>query len=258
MYVWYSVEAVTGYAFDLRRGVLADSPTVERALGRFLVDSLAGEERLRAILQYVGLEAAAAHFTAHIAPREHVRIGDFGEIVAGRLLEDMEELSRPVEKLRHRETPEWPMKLTDVFCIKLDAGEIVSLVFCEAKAGTTRPDADLAQRAYQQVYEDVEADEPQVLFFAMDRLLDESNHRAYLQLHQAMHRSPPVPRALRLVFVFDDEAWRNDVIDALNDDLISGELTLADDFRFYVLTRQELRAVIAKSYETAHEAAVHG
>ena len=256
--MWYTVEAEGSYAFELQRGALAGSPTVENTVGAFLVDSLINLERLKAILQHIGLGTAAAYFAAHVASKEHIRIGDFGEVVAGRLLQDAEGVIQPVEKLRYRTSPDLPMNLTDVLCAKLESGEIVSLVFCEAKAGTTPPKGTLARDAYRQAYHDIEADEPQILFFAMDRLLENSEDTAYLQFHEAMHRTEPVPRALRLVFVFDSKAWRDGTMDDLNDAFAAEELPLAEDLICYVITRDELKAVIEGSYTEANRIVTDG
>ena len=73
-----------------------------------------------------------------------------------------------------------------------------------------------------------------------------------------MHRTPPVPRALRIVFVFDEGVWRDRVLEALHDDFISGELTLAEDFKCYVVTREGLRAVIAGAYAKAERMVSNG
>ena len=117
--MWYNAKEDTNYRFNLQRGVLTDSPAVEQTVGGFLLDGLANVELMKSILRRVGLTAAVNYFDAHVASRENVQIGDFGEVVAGHLLEDAEGLKRLIEKLRHRESPEWPMKLTDVFCVSV-------------------------------------------------------------------------------------------------------------------------------------------
>ena len=150
------------------------------------------------------------------------------------------------------------MKLTDVFCVNIENEDIVGFLFGEAKAGTTAPNTALGQEAYRQIYQDIEDEEPQILFFTLDRLLDTSDYTAYFQLEEAMHRTPPVPRALRIVFVFDEGVWRDRVLEALHEDFISGELTLAEDFKCYVVTREGLRAVIAGAYAEAERMVSNG
>ena len=118
--MWYSVHKDSSYRFELQRGVLASSPAVEETIGGFLLNGLANGEQLKGILQRLGLTAAIRHFDAHVASSENIRIGDFGEVVAGNLLEVEENVERLVEKLRHRESPQWPMKLTDVFCVNIE------------------------------------------------------------------------------------------------------------------------------------------
>ena len=256
--MWYTVEEDTNYSFDLQRGVLASSPSVEQTVGVFLLNGLANVGQLKSILRRVGLTAAANYFDAHVASRQNVRIGDFGEVVAGHLLEDKEGVKQLIEKLRHRESPNWPMKLTDVFCVRIQDERIVSFVFGEAKAGTTTPNVALGQEAYRQVYQDFEDEEPQILFFTLDRLVESNETDAYVQLDEAMHQAAPVPRALRLVFVFDEDAWRDDILQALDDGFAFGDLPLANDFRCYVLTRDGLKDVICGAYAEAKQVVAYG
>ena len=256
--MWYELEADDSFTFELQRGVLADSPTLENAVGPFLLNSLANVTHLKGILQRAGLTAAADYFEAHVASSENVRIGDFGEVVAGHLLENEEQLARPIEKLRYRESRDWPMKLTDVFCVRVEGDRIVGFVFGEAKAGTTPPRGSLGKDAYRQIHRDIEGEEPQILFFTLDRLLDTLDPKAYAQLDDAMQRMPPVPRALRLVFVFDEDSWRESVLSALEDGIESEEVRLVDDFKCYLLTRGSLRNVITDAYVEAHRIITDG
>lgn len=255
---WYTIQVDTSYAFPLQRGALAASPIVEQTLGRFLLNGLTNLELLKRILLRLGLEAAADVFRAHVASSDSVRIGDFGEVVAGHLLEDAEQLVRPIEKLRYRESPAWPMKLTDIFCLQRRADSIVGFVFGEAKAGTTRPTASLGEDAYRQLYKDIDNDEPQILFFTLDRLLETGDDANYFLLEDAIYRTPPVPRALRLVFVFDQDCWRETVLSNLHDAFESEEIVSVDDFQCYVLTRDSLRKVITDSYTEAERILAHG
>lgn len=256
--MWYSAQEDSTYSFRLQRGVLESSPHVEQVLGGFLVSGLADEEQLKGMLRRLGLTAALRHFEAHVASQANIRIGDFGEIVAGHLIEEEEQAIRPIEKLRHRESRDWAMKLTDVFCVAIDNDQIVGFLFGEAKAGTTRPETTLGQEAYQRVYNDIQEEEPQILFFTLDRLRDGGNQTRYRQFEEAMHRTPPVARALRVVFLFDDAIWREEVLESLHNDFISGDLTLAEDFRCYVLTRDKLREVIDSAYSEAERMVANG
>lgn len=256
--MWYTVKEDASYGFDLQRGFLADSPIIEETAGKFLLSGLADVGVLQKTLERLGLNAAATYFAAHVARRENVRIGDFGEVITGHLLEEEEKVTRPIEKLRYRESPVWPMKLTDVFCVQEENDRIIRFVFGEAKAGTTSPSTALGRDAYQQLSRDIQDEEPPILFFTLDRLHNSNNLLAYLRLQDAMHMTPPVPRALRLVFVFDKDCWRESVLSSLDENLNSGELTLADDFRCYVLMRDRLKEVILGAYANASRIVADG
>ena len=256
--MWYELQKDDTYRFELQRGVLADSPALENAVAPFLLNSLVNVDHLKEIFQRAGLRSAAEHFEAHVASRENVRIGDFGEVVAGHILEEEEQLSRPIEKLRYRESTDWPMRLTDVFCVRVDGERFVGFVFGESKAGTTPPRSSLGKDAYRQIHRDIEGDEPEILFFTLDRLFDNLDGTAYTQLDDAMHRIPPVPRALRLLFVFDSDVWGESVFDGLHDGIESEEIELADDFKCYLLTRDDLREAIAGAYAAAQRTISNG
>ena len=88
--------------------------------------------------------------------------------------------------------------------------------------------------------------------FTLDRLLDTNDQEAWLQLNEAMQATQPIPRALRLIFVFDGDIWRESVLERLHEEFDSGALHLADDFKCYLLTQQGLKAVIAGSYAEAN------
>ena len=143
------------------------------------------------------------------------------------------------------------MKLTDVFGVQVDDGQIACLVFGEAKAGTTPPGLSLGQDSYRQIHGDIENDEPHILFFTLDRLWEANDESAYLQLEEAMNRVPAIPRILRIVFVFDEAVWKEEILQRLNDDFNSGEQVLEDNFKCYVLTRSGLKGVIADAYAEA-------
>ena len=256
--MWYSVHKDNSYSFELQRGALSDSPTVEQTIGGFLLSGLTNVELLKSILRRIGLTAAVGYFEAHVAASDNVRIGDFGEVLAGHLLEDAEGVKRLIEKLRYRESPNWPMKLTDVFCVNVEDGRIVGFLFGEAKAGTTTPNVSLGRQAYDRLYKDMEDEEPQILFFTLDRLANEDNQTEYLQLEEAMHRTPPVSRGLRIIFVFDQRVWRDDILEAIHDDFDAGDLTLAEDFKCYVLTRDGLKDVITEAYAEAERMVADG
>lgn len=256
--MWYAINDDPRYVFELRRGTLSNSPESVGTFGSFLLNGLTDAHRLDSVLRRIGLTAAATRFAAAMASKENIRIGDFGEIITGHLLEDVENVVRPIEKLRYRESSDWPMKLTDVFCVQMDGNRIVSFVFVEAKTGTTRPPTALGQGAYQQLYQDVADDEPAVLFFTLNRLSDAGDETAYSQLEAAMHEDDPLPRALRLALVFDEHSWHETVLSTLHESFDANDLVLADDFRCYVLTCEGLRQVITAGYAEAERIVANG
>ena len=93
--MWYTLNVDTSYTFELQRGVLASSPTIENLVGPFLRSSLANFDHLKAITT-TSRTSLRRRITLllTLAQRENIRIGDFGEVVAGYLLEDEENVVR--------------------------------------------------------------------------------------------------------------------------------------------------------------------
>ena len=200
------------------------------------------------------MDAAADYLRDRaFADRVPTRIGDFGEIVAGRLLESEEGLSRPIEKLRYKDDHNWPMRLTDVFCIGRDSGRIVNFVFCEAKAGATSPSEDLAVVAYDRLAQDFDTERPEILFMTLEHLWAEGHYDEWEELCDAMRQREPVPRGMRLVLVFDDAAWNDKVILKLEEALQEDDATTCDDFKCYLITTDGLRPLIEASYGKAEK-----
>lgn len=249
---WYTAQPHAGYGFQLTRGTLGEHALIVEILGEFLKFGLAHVEYVEDVVRKHGFEAAAAYLAERsFAERVSTRVGDFGEVIAGRLLEAEEGLVRPVEKARYKDDHNWSMRLTDVFCTREEAGEIAGFVFCEAKAGTTRPPGDLAVRAYRRLVVDSEEERPEILFFTLEHLLAQGKYAEHERLDDAMRRREPVPRAMRMVLVFDADSWDDAVLDGLEEARGSGDVGELDDFMSYLLTRAELRPLIEASYEFA-------
>ena len=96
------------------------------------------------MLQTCGLDIVAEYFQAHgFGAKFNTRVADFGEVVAGAMLEQHEEFVQPIRKLRYRETSHWAMRLTDVFGVKLVDGAIALTCFTSVKTRSGRPPQDV-------------------------------------------------------------------------------------------------------------------
>jgi len=253
---WYAADPITGFAFRLVRGRLNDSDDAKLLVAGFLIHGLAHENYLLEIYRKHGFENVAIYLADRaFADKVSTRIGDFGEIVAGRLLEAEEGFTRPVEKLRYKDNHNWPMRLTDVFCINRFAGQISGFVFCEVKAGTSPPVRELAVVDYKKLIVDSQSERPEILFFASEHLWAEGQYELYQQLDYAMYQNDPLPRATRMVLIFDDNAWREIVLQDLDDALNNGDVSILDDFICYLVTKDELRDFIEDTYKLAEQGA---
>ncbi|GEM_PF-6800570 len=250
--VWYTAEPYTGYSFRMTRGTLSERSGVEDTIGEFLKFGLAHVEYVEALIRKHGFQAAASYLAERsFAEKMATRVGDFGEVIAGRLLVAEEGLVRPVEKARYKDDHNWSMRLTDVFCVKEESGQIVGFVFCEAKAGTTSPPGDLAVKAYRKMIAESEEERPEILFFTLEHLWADGKYAEHELLDDAMRRREPVPHAMRMVLVFDANVWRDDILNKLEEARVSEDVGELDDFMSYVITRTELRLLIEAAYEFA-------
>ena len=143
------------------------------------------------------------------------------------------------------------MRLTDVFCVSQNAGQIFGFVFCEVKTRTTPPADDLALGDYKKLIADSQSERPEIMFFALEHLWAEGNLEMYQRLEDAMYQTEPLPRANRLVLIFDDAAWRDTIFQELNNALNNGDVSSLDDFICYLITKDDLRVLIEDLYRLA-------
>lgn len=245
---WYSLEGGDEQTFDLQRARLEDGPQTTAAVAGFLLEGLADPAYLSNVVRKHGLAALADYIQARrISSKLGIRVADFGEITAGRLLEAEESLHRLIEKLRFRFNHDWSPHLTDIFAVQYDdQGEIAAFSYCEVKAGTTSPASDIAEGAYRDLGKAWRETVPEILHFTAERLWDSGRQDDYERLDRAM-ASPTMPQLLRLIFVFDDAAWSEDVLDSLGA-AIAADPAPGAAFKCYLIRRSELKALIEESY----------
>ena len=242
---WYEIQEGDLSGFELLRAILiADAPT----LGSFLLEGLSDPAYLTSVLQKQGHDSLVEYIAKRrISSKLSIRVADFGEITAGRLIEAEEGLSRPIEKLRYKFNHDWSPHLTDVFAVRLDADEISAFAYCEVKAGTTPPASGVAADGYRALVKAWHEKVPEILHFTSERLWDANRQDEYERLGRAISSAGTMPQLLRLVLVFDELHWSDDEFDALKEAL-EEEATPTGTFRCYLVRRFELRPLIEAAY----------
>lgn len=242
---WYEITSDTAESFDLQRGRLVDTSH----LGEFLLHGLADTELLAEISKRHGLMQVEQYLrTRRISPKLNIRVGDFGEVTAGRILEDEESLLRPIEKLRYVFNKDWSPHLTDVFAVQIAADEITAFAYCEVKAGTTRPKPTVPADGYRDLLKAWRDNAPAILHFTAERLFEAQRYDDYDRLDRALARGTAMPQLLRLVLVYDEGVWSDDLLDDLRS-AISADNAAGSAFRCYLVTQAEFRGLVDAAYD---------
>lgn len=254
---WYELGAQASDPFNLRRVALTGGAETAERLGNFLLHGLTNTDYLGVLMAKHGYERVAEYVQQRRVPTKlNIRVADFGEVTSGHLLEEEEGLLRPIEKLRYTFNHEWSPHLTDVFATLVEAGEITAFAYCEVKAGTTPPNADVGANGYKDLLRAWREKTPEILHFTAERLWEAQRWDDYERLDRAMSGATSVPQLLRLVLIFDEVAWKESVLDALAA-AVAQEAPHDDSFVCYLVTRADLRTLVNDSFEKMAELAVH-
>ncbi|MGE3537816.1 MAG: hypothetical protein AB7N91_10335 [Candidatus Tectimicrobiota bacterium] len=245
-----AVEVDDRYHFALQRGTLLAGDPITEFLAALLARCLTDPEFVARMLQQSGPAVLAAYLASRGFPEKmNLRVGDFGEVLAGVVLESEEALIQPILKLRYRETSTWAMRLTDVFSIRIEDDEITGLCFCSVKAGITPPPQNVALDGYDQLVKDFNRPKPEILFFTQERLWDARDFDQLERFDRVAALPAPVDRLYRLILIFDQEVWKESVIEQLHEHRTQD----LPDFAAYLLLGTALRDTVSLCYALAQK-----
>jgi hypothetical protein len=211
-------------------------------LASMLMDAKSDLELTKRLLERAGWVPAGARFRP--SHRIQVRHGDFGEVLTLGILREFWGRAVPVVKLRIQTDPEQGLHGTDIvgFVLLPDgAGHAIdTLEFVETKL-RVGVDNDAAAAAHDQLREDIESGFADTLDFLHQQLgrLDPNLLSAFEE-YLGDRRDGPLG-CYRICLIYDCEAWREAVLEALPDELI---LPLSVD----VVMIEELRELIAEAW----------
>ena len=96
---------------------------------------------------------------------------------------------------------------------------------------------------------------PEILYFTHERLHESQRYQDRDRLSNAMFQEEPIPSQFRLGLAFDEAAWDDTVMDAVE---TAFELDPLPDGTFicYLVTKTGLRSLVANSFEKMDELSV--
>lgn len=245
---WYAITKDEQYSFELVRGSMLPSDSLKDQIATALYEGLIEVGYVKGLLERLGQTAVAQYLDKRgFVGTLSKRVADFGEIVAGNLLSDEEGLKQLIHKLRYRDKATWSMRLTDVFTVVVVNDQVEALCFASVKSGVTSPKTAVAVSGYQQLIEDYRVEHPEILFFTSEQLYREGRFTEAELFDRVLSSRGDVQRRFRLLLIFDRNAWKEEALSELDDNL-DGDLP---EFRAYLLVCDSMRELVDGCYQIA-------
>jgi hypothetical protein len=166
-----------------------------------------------------------------------VRRGEFGETIAAAILEEIEGWRVPIPKLRYQIDPTQTQPGTDLLAVQMDGPAIVGLHFAESKL-RSGADNRAAVAAHGQLAEDQKRGFADILVFVLARLLERNSELADPLERYLAGRSPGDRGTYGIFLTFDETAWGESVLDALD-----AETELLDPLAVRITRLRDLRGL---------------
>jgi hypothetical protein len=172
-------------------------------------------------------------------------VGNFGEVVAAKLLVEFEGFWFPVYKLRFREKKAWAMRLTDLCLIKMGDLPQPQVCYGEVKTNSSHYNSALGIKGHDSLAKDDALTDPEVLRFLSNVLyeaekFDEGRFLVRIWLDKISYT-----KRYDLFLVHDRATWRDEILDNLNGHNLDERLV---NFSVKVLHIERLRHVIDSVY----------
>jgi len=155
---------------------------------------------------------------ARLAPGgSRVRRGEFGEALSTAILEELEGWNVPVVKLRYQVDPEQTQPGTDLFAVSRVGSDIEDILFGECKLRGAL-DNQAAVDAHDQLAEDKKKEFADILVFVLARLLEQQSDLVNPLTAYLARRDAETKGSYGIFLAFDDAAWRESVLDKLDEE----------------------------------------
>ena len=95
---WYQITEDEKKPFPKRKAAIEESSGIEEKFGGFLLEELTDTDHLAGIMSRHGHHKVSEFIRGHKVPnRLNIKVGNFGEVLFGRMLEKEEGFIRPIE-----------------------------------------------------------------------------------------------------------------------------------------------------------------
>ena len=166
------------------------------------------------IVAALGWDAVRARL---LPGRPRVRRGEFGEALSTAILEELEDWTVPIVKLRYQVDPEQTQPGTDLLAVSRDGPDIDDILFGESKLRGAI-DNRAAVDAHDQLAEDKKKQFADILVFVLARLLEQQSDLIDPLTAYLARRDADAKGSYGIFLTFDDAAWRESVLDELDDE----------------------------------------
>lgn len=176
------------------------------------------------------------------------RFGNFGEVLASRILIDSQGFSVPIYKLRYREKRSWAMKLTDLCLIKIEGLPKPLVCYGEVKTNSSSYKRDLGVEGHNSLCKDDALSDPEILQFFCKILYDKEQYKEAIFLSKLRLGKIEYEKKYYLFLVHEQTIWNDEILDRLNVQTLDNRLT---DFCVSVVCIHQLRKIIDECYARA-------
>jgi len=186
-------------------------------LSRKLTEELVSIELLIGYSNTLGWDKTS-ELLANMVPAQWTnKLGDFGEMLSGILLEEFHNLQLPVRKLRYKISSGQTLPSTDIVAFKINDEEHIEEVhFVEVKARNSK-DSYMALEAYSQLQEAYHSNLPPILHFIAQRLIEQNSPLApkFMRYLGARVDSSELDR-FHICLICDQEHWAESILSNLD------------------------------------------
>jgi len=187
------------------------------------------------------------------SPKVATLIGNFGEILAARILVEFEGFWFPIYKLRFREKKDWAMRLTDLCLIKTSGLPQPLVCYGEVKTNSSQYNADLGIAGHTSLARDDALTDPEVLRFLSNVLYEAERYDEGKFILRIMLGTISFTKRHDLFLVHEQKTWSDEILARLDNTELNDEKLV--DFTVKVVRIGGLRDVIDSSYTRAWKAA---
>lgn len=229
---------------ELRLHVFRDEGPLEgedlyQSLGKEIFRNYVAPGDLEAVFEDLGAPEVAAHLRRNKYPSDlKVRVGEFGEVLTGRLLRD-DRWCVPLLKLRYKQRPNQPVQGADSIGFRLQESPPVVMV-PEAKTRTTRRLA-IGVEAHTSLERSLR-DLPETISFVVAALNREGKKGLAVRVGRLLLNPYEVER--QIILVHDEQRWSDKITLRLG-------AVVSDRTKVTILRIADLARVVENAFRSA-------